>query len=186
MGSWEIVPGMSCLAAPVKLDWLLMSDYHSRGSLDLERESFVPPCVLQRAWGQEGAMLVEIWEHFVPYLSHTPNLTSVFCWTFSLILCFWRCRRLEYICTKVHFLAGRVLKGSSPWLWYLVQMGAHMAGSSPAACACSALPWECVLVHCWDAFPPVPASQGSVCVRARGGLWRLQGAELAGERALFI
>lgn len=39
-------------------------------------------------------------------------------------------------------------------------MGAHMAGSSPAACACPALPWECVLLDCWDAFPPMPASQG--------------------------
>lgn len=73
---------MSCLAAPVNHDWLLIPVSPWSGRLDLERESFVLPCLLQRAWGQERATQVEIWVHFIPCLSHIPNLTSVFCWIF--------------------------------------------------------------------------------------------------------
>lgn len=181
LGSWEIVPGMSCLAAPVKFDWLLMPGYHSSGRLDFARESFVPPCPLLRAWDQERDLQVEIWVPFVPCISHIPNLILVFCWTSSLILCFWHCRRLESTSSGWEGFKGQ----QCPCLWYLVQMGAHRAGSSPAACACPALPWECALLDCWDAFPPVPASQGCVCQCTWSPL-EIVRAELAGERALSI
>lgn len=88
----------------------------------------------------------EIRVHFVPCLRHIPNLTSVFCWTFELILCFWRCRRLEST-----FSGWEDFKGQKcPWLWCLVQMSAHMAGSS--LCLPSLTLGMCS-VHCWDAFP---------------------------------
>ena len=50
-----------------------------------------------------------------------------------------------------------------PWLRYLVQTHAHEAGSSPAICACSALPWEFVLLDLLDSFPLTPAREGCVC-----------------------